>query len=192
MKFNLDQNSRYGIMLSGGLDSAILLGLLLLENKNISIQPFTIPKADGAILYADPVIAYINSTFETSIPNTIKVGNPNVHHRQQSKTAVKEIFENYNIDRLFIAINRNPDELNEIPGAPRRDTRSDNFKVIFPFVDLLKTDIIMLAIENNLVELFDITHSCTEQQQGRCEKCWQCTERAWAFSKIEKKDSGIK
>lgn len=188
MKFNLDQNSRYGIMLSGGLDSAILLGLLLLENKNINIQPFTIPKTDGAMLYADPVIAYINSKFDTSIPNTIKVGDPNVHHRQQSKTAVKEIFENYNIDRLFIAINRNPEELAEMPGAPKRDTRSDNFKVVFPFVDLLKTDIIRLAIENNLVELFNITHSCTEQQRGRCGKCWQCTERSWAFNQLDLSD----
>ena len=89
------KNKKYGIMLSGGLDSAILLGLLLLENKNINIQPFTIPKTDGAMLYADPVIAYINSKFDTSIPNTIKVGDPNVHHRQQSKTAVKEIFEKF-------------------------------------------------------------------------------------------------
>lgn len=192
MKFDLTENFRYGIMLSGGLDSATLLGLLLLENKNINIQPFTIPKTDGAILYADPVIAHINSKFETSVPNTIEVGNPNVHHRQQSKTAVKEIFENHNIDRLFIAINRNPEELNELPGAPKRDTRSNNFKVIFPFVDLLKTDIIRLAIENNLVELFDITHSCTEQQRGRCEKCWQCTERAWAFSQLQLDDAGLR
>lgn len=184
MNFNLNQNDRYGIMLSGGLDSAILLSLMVLENKNINIQPFTIPKADGAMLYADPVIHYINSKFETSIPKTIIVGDPTVHHRQQSKIAVKEIFEKYNIDRLFIAINKNPKELNELPGAPKRDTKSNSPKIVFPFVDLLKTDILAMAVDHNLIELFDITHSCTEQQIGRCEKCWQCTERSWAFNHL--------
>jgi len=192
MKFNLDQNLRYGIMLSGGLDSAILLGLLVLENKNIDIQPFTIPKTDGAILYADSVIEYINSKFNVRIPKTILVGDPTVYHRLQSKTAVKEIFQEQSIDVLFIAINKNPEELNDLPGAPRRDIRSNNSKIVFPFVDLLKTDIVKMAIENNLEDLFDITHSCTEQQIGRCSLCWQCTERSWTFKKLNLLDSGIK
>jgi hypothetical protein len=192
MKFNLDQRLRYGIMLSGGLDSAILLGLLVLENKNINIQPFTIPKTDGAILYADPVVEFTNTKFQTTIPKTIAVGDPTVHHRSQSKTAVKEIFEKHKIDILFIAINKNPEELNSLPGAPRRDTRSDNPRIIFPFVDLIKTDIVKLAIENDLSDLFNVTHSCTEQQIGRCSLCWQCTERSWTFKKLNLLDSGIK
>lgn len=179
-------------MLSGGLDSAILLASILLENKDIEIQPFTIPKTDGAILYADPVIKYINSKFRTNIPNTIKVGDPTVHHRQQSKTAVREIFEKHKIDKLFIAINQNPEELNSLPGAPKRDTKSDDPRILFPFVNLLKTDIVKLAVENNLTDLFDITHSCTEQQIGRCGICWQCTERSWTFDKLSLSDTGIK
>jgi hypothetical protein len=192
MKFNLDNNSQYGIMLSGGLDSAVLLGLLILENKNIKIQPFTIPKTDGAMLYADPVIDFFNSKFQLTIPKTIKVGDPTVYHRLQSKTAVKDIFENFSIDKLFIAINKNPDELNELPGAPQRDTVSKNPKIIFPFANLLKTDILQIAIDNHLTELFDITHSCTEKQDGRCNLCWQCTERAWAFSKLKSIDTGLR
>lgn len=179
-------------MLSGGLDSAVLLALMILENKNINIQPFTIPKVDGAVLYADPVVDYINLKFGTSIPKTIKVGDPTVHHRQQSKTAVKEIFEKHHVDRLFIAINKNPEELNNLPGAPRRDTKSDNSRILFPFVNMIKTEILSLAVENNLTELFDITHSCTEQQIGRCGKCWQCTERFWSFTKLNLNDTGIK
>lgn len=192
MNLNINDKTNFGIMLSGGLDSAILLGLLVLKNRNIKIQPFTIPKFDGAILYADPVIDFINHKFQVSIPKTIKVGDPTVYHRLQSKTAVKDIFENYSIDTLFIAINKNPDELNDLPGAPKRDTVSNDPKIVFPFVDLLKTDILRLAIENNLTELFEITHSCTEQQQGRCNICWQCTERAWSFSKIQEIDTGTR
>lgn len=179
-------------MLSGGLDSAVLLALMILENKNINIQPFTIPKVDGAVLYADPVVDYINLKFGTSISKTIKVGDPTVHHRQQSKTAVKEIFEKHHVDQLFIAINKNPEELNNLPGAPQRDTKSNDPKIVFPFASMLKTEILLLALENDLSELFKITHSCTEQQIGRCGKCWQCTERSWSFSKIDYQDTGIK
>ena len=53
MKFNLVPTSRYGIMLSGGLDSAVLLYLILDESPTINIQPFTIPKHDGALLYIE-------------------------------------------------------------------------------------------------------------------------------------------
>ena len=53
-------DNTYGILLSGGIDSAILLYLLIKENPNIQIQPFTIAKADGAYLYADPIIDHFN------------------------------------------------------------------------------------------------------------------------------------
>jgi hypothetical protein len=189
---NIDtlNSQKYGIMISGGLDSAILLYLLVKSNPLINIQPFTIPKKDGAMIYANPIIDYINQIFNLSIPSTISVGDPSVHHRIQSKIAVEEIFKNYNIDTLFIAINQNPPELNDLPGAPMRDKKSNNSKIIFPFVDLYKDDILKLIIAENQISLIELTHSCTELSIGRCNQCWQCNERAWAFNKLNLVDSG--
>jgi hypothetical protein len=191
MLINTDPNSSYGILLSGGLDSAILLYLLVSVNPDIKIQPFTIAKSDGAALYADPVIEHFNNKFKLKIPNTIIVGDPTVHHRQQSTTAVKEIFVSYPVDFLFIGINTNPPELNSLPGAPSRDTKSNDPRIIFPFVDMYKDQILALMYQNQQEDLVNITHSCTEQRYNRCNQCWQCTERAWAFTQLNKEDTGI-
>lgn len=185
-----DNNKHYGILLSGGLDSAILLYLLIKVNPAINIQPFTIAKTDGAYLYADPIIDHFNRKFNLAIPKTIQVGDPTVHHRQQSTTAVIDIFNKHPVDYLFIGINQNPPELNSLSGAPHRATTSPDPRVLFPFVDLYKHNILEFMYDNHQEDLIDITHSCTEQQHGRCNCCWQCTERAWAFKQLDKTDTG--
>lgn len=189
---NLFKNKKYGIMLSGGLDSAVLLHLILKQNSEIDIQPFTIPKYDGAVIYARLVIDYFNKKFSTKIPDIITVGDPNAHHRLQSRTAIEDIFQHYPVDILFIAINQNPPELANLPGAPQRDRCSIDPRIIFPFVNLYKNQILEILFNEQLDDIIDITHSCTEQQQGRCEQCWQCTERAWAFSRLGRIDTGIR
>ena len=191
MQIKTESNLRYGILLSGGLDSAILLYLLIKSNPEIDIQPFTIPKTDGAALYANPVIEHFNSKFGTVIPKTILVGNPTVHHRYQSTTAVRTIFYRYPVDQLFIGINKNPTELENYPGAPMRDTKSDHPKITFPFVDMTKDQIIKIMFDEDQEDLMSLTHSCTERSDTRCGTCWQCTERKWAFSKLGKNDVGV-
>jgi len=185
-----DNSKQYGIMLSGGLDSAILLYLLLKDNPTINLQPFTIPKFDGAALYAGPIVDYYNKIFSTSLSQPILVGNPNVFHRQQSRVAITDIFSKHPVDILFVAINQNPPELGKLPGAPHRAKKSDNPKIIFPFVDMYKDQIVQIMYSEGQEHLINITHSCTEQQIGRCRQCWQCTERAWAFSQLNKIDTG--
>lgn len=190
MNIFLEKDKRYGIMLSGGLDSAILLHLVLKQHLAIDLQPFTIPKRDGAALYADPIIEYFNHRFSIKLPKSILVGDPNVHHREQSKTAVRDIFQRRLVDVLFIGINQNPPELNMLPGAPQRDRHSTDPRIVFPFAEFFKDQILQILFDEELDELIDLTHSCTEQQQGRCGKCWQCTERAWAFSRLGRTDTG--
>ena len=183
-------DKKYGLMLSGGIDSAVLFYLLVKSNPKINLQPFTIAKSDGAALYANPIIDHFNNKFGLSIPYTIIVGDPTVYHRLQSSTAVKEIFAKYPIDFLYFGINTNPPELANHPGAPVRDKRSNDPKIIFPFVDFYKDKILEIMFEEGQEDLINITHTCTEQQHGRCNSCWQCQERMWAFKQLNKIDTG--
>jgi hypothetical protein len=191
MQIKTESNLRYGILLSGGLDSAILLYLLIKSNPTIDIQPFTIPKRDGAVLYADPVIEHFNSKFGLTIPKTILVGDPQAHHRMQSTTAVIDIFDKHPVDYLFIGINKNPPGLDRSPFAPRRNKKSDDPKIIFPFVDMTKDQMLQIMFDEDQSDLINITHTCTEQSHSRCNRCWQCQERAWAFKQLAKEDTGI-
>lgn len=190
MHIEIIKDKSYGILLSGGIDSAILLYLLIKANSTINLQPFTIPKHDGAALYANPIIEHFNKKFNLTIPKTILVGNPNVFHRIQSTIAIKEIFKNHSIDYLFNGLNKNPPILNTLPGAPIRTTKSPSTRLVLPFVDLYKDAILQIMYDNQQEDLIDITHTCTEQQYGRCGICWQCTERKWAFAQLTKIDTG--
>jgi len=87
----LNSNKKYGIMLSGALDSAVLLFLIFKQNKNIDIQPFSIPKHDGSHLFVSEILDYFQNQFKIKIPCTILVGDPDVYHAQQSRIAVEEI-----------------------------------------------------------------------------------------------------
>jgi 7-cyano-7-deazaguanine synthase in queuosine biosynthesis len=194
---NLDPQFKYGIMLSGGLDSAVLLYLILKENKNISIQPFSIPKHDNSHMFVPGILEYFKDQFDTNISDTILVGDPNVHHSQQSTIAIKQIFKDYSeIDFVYFATNQNPTydfDYNQYPKGsyPDRVKASPHPKILMPFIEMYKDEILKIVFDNNQEEILLITHSCTEQKTGRCGQCFQCNERAWAFCQLNKTDPGI-
>jgi 7-cyano-7-deazaguanine synthase in queuosine biosynthesis len=194
---DIKPNFKYGIMLSGGLDSAVLLYLILKENKNIVIQPFTIPKHDGSHRYVKSILEYLKSQFDIFIPDTILIGDPDVHHTEQSTVAVKEIFKNYPlIDFLFFATNQNPIvdfdySVYKLEGFPNRVKESPHSKILMPFIEMYKDQILKTVFDNSQEELLLLTHSCTEQKTGRCGQCFQCNERAWSFRQLDKTDPGV-
>ena len=195
MILNIDK--KYGIMLSGGLDSAVLMYLILKENKNINIQPFSIPKHDGSHMFVNGILEYFEEQFDIEIPNTILVGDPSVHHSQQSTRAVEQIFKEYPyIEFIYFATNQNPIhafDYSPYPQGsyPNRVKISPHPKILMPFIEMYKDEILKIVFDNDQEELLQLTHSCTEQKAGRCGQCFQCNERAWAFRQLDKTDPGV-
>lgn len=197
----LDFDANNSIMLSGGLDSAVLLYIMLdaYRKKFIcpKIQIFTIPKKDGSHLYVDSILEYFCRQFNIKLPSKIFVGNPEAYHSHQSTTAVLEILSKYpDIDYIYFATNQNPNEAFDYsdfnPGEyPNRVKKSDHRKVIMPFIEMHKDQILKLLFDNNQQPLIDLTHSCTEWSNGRCNICFQCRERQWAFNRLDELDTGI-
>jgi len=184
-------------MLSGGLDSAILLFLILKEDRTTNIQPFSIPKKDDSYLFVDSILEYFERIFDRKIPRSVLVGNPEAHHTQQSRTAVEEIFQNHkDIDYLFFATNQNPSHSFDYSrysegGFPNRVKGSDHPKILMPFIGMYKDEILKILYDNKQEELLLLTHSCTERKTGRCGQCFQCNERLWAFNQLGLIDPGI-
>lgn len=196
IKINIQPNTNYGIMLSGGMDSAMVLYFVLLaaKDRRVDIQPFSILKNDHSYKYVNLIIEYFNRQFNVRIPETILVGNANLHHTIQGSTAVGEVFRKYPaINVLFSGLNQNPPEPWGDPKwiKPNRPNPSYSIaKMQFPFLHLHKTHIVDFMFEHRQEPLMELTHTCTELTDGRCGQCFQCNERAWAFEQLGKTDTG--
>jgi hypothetical protein len=189
----LNPSTKYAFMLSGGLDSAVLLYLLMKNNTEFNIQPFAIKKYDGSHKCLSEILNYLECSTSRLIKDPIFVGDPAEHHDRQSKVAINEINNNYpEYEYIIFGTNSNPPESVVLPGLYPRRTRNHNPKIITPFRHLYKTHIVDFVFEYGLHYIMDITHSCTEQEDGRCEKCFQCNERAWAFAELNQIDTGKK
>lgn len=191
---NLQQDIKYGIMLSGGLDSTVLLYLMLERCPTASIQPFYIAKHDGSFAYIDGIIEYINMLFNIRMPTPIKVGSPDIPHSQINQVGIRHVLFKYpEIEKLYIGINQNPPQPWGDPKwqFPNRPTSNNSPRLEMPFLQLYKTHIVDLVDQFKIQALADLTHTCTEQVTGRCLKCFQCNERMWAYETLGLKDTGI-
>lgn len=191
---NLQQDIKYGIMLSGGLDSTVLLYLMLERCPTASIQPFYIAKHDGSFAYIDGIIEYINMLFNIRMPTPIKVGSPDIPHSQINQVGIRHVLYKYpEIEKLYIGINQNPPQPWGDPKwqFPNRPTSNNSPRLEMPFLQLYKTHIVDLVDQFKIQALADLTHTCTEQVTGRCLKCFQCNERMWAYETLGLKDTGI-
>lgn len=193
----LQKVDNIGIYLSGGLDSAALLCLILTElkstNKQIPVYCFTVIKNDYSEYYAKQVITEVEKRFDiklihvTNVPNddtAILLGNI-------SSTAMK--FVNNYVSNIFsyMAINHMPPEHLVKFNNKLTIQYPTQFSYNYPFLNLHKFQIIDLIYKLNCEWIIALTQSCTQLKEGQCGKCYSCEERAWGFKMLEKQDPAI-
>jgi hypothetical protein len=105
------------------------------------------------------------------------------------KVVIRDLLATEKYDFLYIAENKIPPiEINGL--APIRADRPNYKRVALPFWGVTKECTVDLYYKENIPELLELSHSCTEWADGRCNNCFQCNERAWAFSKLGIIDPG--
>ena len=92
ISINVEPNIHYGFMLSGGLDSAVLLYLCLMDAKEKEFQPdirlYNFPK-DSGYIWAPRIIDYLRDKTGMKIPDLIVLSNPiHVGHEQIGRAHV--------------------------------------------------------------------------------------------------------
>lgn len=186
------QFNRIGVSLSGGPDSAILYYKVLKENLLLempkSIIALCMPKHDGADYFAKLVNDWMKVHFKLDELPLLFIGNPNDEHDQIVTNAIWSALKFNIVDCVLLADNVPP--VNAFPGLQPVRNRSTIPSIVQPFFDLTKDQIISMFFEEGVEDLLAITHSCTEMTRGRCGRCWQCSERAWAFQTIGRVDPG--
>ena len=189
VKANIPEGKRIAVCVSGGWDSAVLWHIIYEECKKRgqSCRPYTVPKIDGAVKYANQVLKWSGYDTDTNVVGSIDSDNPSDY----VKSGVSEILVEGYADVVYTAVTAYYDEME--PDQDRILTKGTPFETLVPqpFAEMTKDEVVQIAFDLGIAEeIMDITHSCTELDEGRCGYCPWCKEREWAFKQINKVDKG--
>jgi hypothetical protein len=182
-----------GVMVSGGMDSTILLFLILKEiqdNKiNVGLTAFIVPvERLNAKEYAYRVINFLENYFQIKISVQV-IGSGLLPHNLNINVPSRLILHQKLVDKLYVGVNQNPPVDFGVPQINRRDPGAPiPNNVGFPFVHLYKTHILELYRIFNVLDLAHITHSCGSNADPPCKECFHCFERSWAYTELNLKE----
>lgn len=173
--FDINPKGKVGLMITGGVDSWVMYNLLKPLSTNITL--FNIHRKDG---FDNP--HRVRSLTGKDVVEIDDNGEPN----GRVAAGVDNILANYEIDQLYLALNRDP-PIEHFPqfameGRPFRPWRINHQKIITPFLHLYKYHIIDVANCLN-INLKD-TLSCIANNSNPCGQCWQCLERHWGYDQL--------
>jgi len=202
-KYIPEENKRVGVMVSGGWDSACLWYMVkkICTERGMSCEPFVVPKLDGALVASQNVIKTLSKKLGVSYQEPTVVGkelsnNPWDYVTNGAWDIFGETADDRLVDFLFVGMTAFDDEVHQRHEKEDPHPRFEPEEwmrefVAWPFENHTKDKTIKLGFDIGIADvIMPITHSCTELQEGRCNKCYWCTERQWAFEKAGYLDTG--
>ncbi|MEK9741328.1 MAG: hypothetical protein VW262_09090 [Flavobacteriaceae bacterium] len=192
MKIEIPHDAKkIGVLCSGGVDSTLLLYLLVKQNlkSNLQIISFSNVKPDQKTC-VENVFSWIKEELNYNLQNyMVRFG--------WIRQMVSDILQVYDMDYVFTGCNKVVWDENEftptivIPhdNPPKRGDPL-NEKHLRPFINIDKLEITKLYLDNHILDLLYLTRSCghTTGYSSPCGGCYFCTERKWALSKLELED----
>lgn len=190
------QKNKIAVFLSGGFDSAISAYCMLKIVREYSLPAtFSFYNFSGSIIQSKQglkVKEYLETHFGSLEYHYIDSLQENYTVRDilnMQTQMTMDLIKDNNIDIVVRFDNKVPAHLQSLSSAPiRKNWIHPKFSL--PLIDVLKDEIVGLALELNLHDLITITKSCLLEQEIRCGECYQCRERAWAFEQNNTVDPG--
>lgn len=175
------------VLFSGGVDSTILLYLLLLEKQNrpeLDIQCYGLEMFTNSEKFnrCKRILAVLEEKFNVKLTFT------NFNRRFILREFVKLLLS-VNEGYVFSGCNKVLDFLNPknyIPGdtPPVRGNPFNEYH-IRPFIDMDKKQIISYYVKYDVLDLFDMTYSCGFNFETPCNDCYFCLERMWGLQVVQ-------
>lgn len=183
----LPQYKKLGVLVSGGIDSALLYHLLLKEIKeqgtDHTVRPLYITRKEGSSYYALPVIDHVQKLFDSTVLPA-RLGNTQLPEHEQVRSAVEQAYRLLHLEVVYVGtLVVRPEHM--IGWFPVRADETAHFKT--PFQHLEKSHVIDMFYQLGLVDLLSKTYSCI-QEPHRCKECNGCKERAWGFAELQQVD----
>jgi len=186
-----------GVYLSGGIDSAALLCLILEERKlrrlDIPVTAFTINKRDGPAYHAVNVLNKIREHFNIEIEHINDIPN-DLDADKKGNIGLKCMEYIHGLKPhmlLYMGINRMaPDDIRPFRQQLLIDYGIEQVTRYYraPFLFLHKPQILDILYKLNCEDIIPYTHSCTVLKDGKCGECYSCKEREWGFTLLGKSD----
>lgn len=180
---------KVGVLVSGGMDSALLYYLLVKLNAeqgfSHKITPYTIIRHQGSIEYAQPIVNYVNNLF--GIPDTIieTIGDSTLPENKQVESGCNDVLKKEQVIYLGLIDELEIHTIGWRP--PIKWKEPDNRK--YPFKSLNKSHMVDLIFLFKQEKLFELSHTCN-LPGPRCGRCNGCNERAWGFEQMGYVDPG--
>jgi 7-cyano-7-deazaguanine synthase in queuosine biosynthesis len=177
------------ILFSGGMDSTILLYLLAKEihqnNYDIKIicNVFGHSKDKENLL---TIIAYIKNKFSVNIQLV----------KNKKLLWIRDIVKNiltiyggvvYSGCNKVITDQFTPTKYIRNDTPPVRGP-AYNTSHVRPFINVDKVELMNIYIQEDILDLLKITHSCGTLRKDHCGECYFCMERIWAANSLNIKD----
>lgn len=190
---------KVGVMMSGGLDSAALMCIIITELRNTKrlenteLHAFTVTKTDAASYYSNRVREKIEDFFDVSIlhhnnientPWGLEIG------RVPFETLVRTHVRHRDV-LLYGAFNKMaPDNIRPFDATLKVKYPEHHKFYQLPFLNLHKPQLVDIYYKLGCEEIMPYAHSCAGGPLGYCMMCYNCQERKWAFDMLGKIDPG--
>jgi 7-cyano-7-deazaguanine synthase in queuosine biosynthesis len=173
-----------GLLFSGGIDSALLFYLLSKNRHNDNLSLYVIDRYNKPLEHAYYVYNLICQKLNTDKFKLHTLAIPKVANYREIKTAAGIIRSTTNHSMLICGINKYPDDLTIRP-MHTTNFRETNY-IRYPLKDYYKHDIINQFYKLGIEDILPYTHSCGLDQSSPCAKCFNCRERADAYTILNK------
>jgi hypothetical protein len=186
LSIELPATQRIGVMVSGGIDSTLLYYLLQYlkktEKTDHFIRPFTVPRKEGSIYFAKPMINHVHRLLDLPPSYSTIIGDNRLEESKQIESGVVKAITLAKIEIIYIgAIYIRPEHLIGL----ERPVTIETDVVKFPMLHLEKSHVIDLYYKLGIENILQYTHSCIKNEQVHCGTCHGCIERIWGFNELD-------
>lgn len=190
--------SKIGVFMTGGIDSTLLMCMIIEElkkqNRNdITLHAFTVYKQDAPTEYSPRIIKMIEEHYDVEIHLTNNMPNDakHMHERCMDPSNIQTAYDTYDQDiRIYLGSNEPPPIAKNSFRHKRTWTYKEKSHYHLPLLNWAKDEIIQKMYDMKIEHLIPYTHSCGAQIEGECNDCFSCEERQWGFKQLGLKDPG--
>lgn len=171
------------VLFSGGVDSTLMLYLLLLEKQKrpeLEIHCYGLNMTKNSIKFhrCQKILTELEDMFNTKLSFKIFTRMYILREFVQHLLTVNDGYVWSGCNKVLEFLQ----PTNYIQGdtPPVRGKEFNQFH-IRPFINIDKKEIISQYINYNILNLLDMTYSCGFSMKEPCENCYFCLERAWGL-----------